>query len=41
MLGNQLSRIESFWNLGVRIMQLSYNDRSLYGDGCLERQMAA
>ena len=36
MLGDQLTRIELFRNLGVRIMQLSYNDRSLYGDGCLE-----
>lgn len=36
MLGDQVSRIELFRNLGVRIMQLSYNDRSLFGDGCLE-----
>jgi microsomal dipeptidase-like Zn-dependent dipeptidase len=36
MLGEQLHHIELFRNLGVRIMQLSYNDRSLYGDGCLE-----
>lgn len=36
MLGDQLARIELFRNLGVRIMQISYNDRSLYGDGCLE-----
>jgi membrane dipeptidase len=36
MLGDQLSRIELFRNLGVRIMQISYNERSLYGDGCLE-----
>ncbi len=36
MLGDQLTRIELFRNLGVRVMQLSYNDRSLYGDGCLE-----
>src|SRR4051812_38402140 len=36
MLGDRLARIELFRNLGVRIMQLSYNDRSLYGDGCLE-----
>ncbi len=29
-------RIEMFRNLGVRIMQLTYNNRSLFGDGCLE-----
>src|SRR5580704_8557901 len=29
-------RIETFRNLGVRIMQLTYNNRSLFGDGCLE-----
>jgi membrane dipeptidase len=29
-------RIELFRRLGVRIMQLTYNNRSLFGDGCLE-----
>jgi membrane dipeptidase len=29
-------RISMFRNLGVRIMQLTYNNRSLFGDGCLE-----
>jgi membrane dipeptidase len=29
-------RIETFRQLGVRIMQLTYNNRSLFGDGCLE-----
>jgi len=29
-------RIEAFRNLGVRIMQLTYNNRSIFGDGCLE-----
>ncbi len=28
--------IETFRNLGVRIMQLTYNNRSAFGDGCLE-----
>jgi membrane dipeptidase len=28
--------IEMFRQLGVRIMQLTYNNRSLFGDGCLE-----
>src|SRR5664279_394655 len=30
------SRIETFRQLGVRIMQLTYNNRSDFGDGCLE-----
>jgi membrane dipeptidase len=30
------SRIETFRRLGVRIMQLTYNNRSIFGDGCLE-----
>ncbi len=29
-------RIELFRNLGVRIMQLTYNLRTAFGDGCLE-----
>lgn len=29
-------RIEMFRNLGVRIMQITYNNRSAFGDGCLE-----
>jgi membrane dipeptidase len=29
-------RIETFRRLGVRIMQLTYNNRSIFGDGCLE-----
>jgi membrane dipeptidase len=29
-------RIEMFRQLGVRIMQLTYNNRSIFGDGCLE-----
>ena len=31
-----LDRIEVFRRLGVRIMQLTYNNRGLFGDGCLE-----
>jgi membrane dipeptidase len=30
------SRIGMFRNLDVRIMQLTYNNRSIFGDGCLE-----
>lgn len=29
-------RIQMFRNLGIRIMQLTYNTRSAFGDGCLE-----
>ncbi len=29
-------RIDIFRRLGVRIMQLTYNNRSIFGDGCLE-----
>lgn len=29
-------RIETFRKLGVRIMQITYNRRGLFGDGCLE-----
>jgi len=36
MLGEDLSRLALFRGLGVRIMQLTYNARSLFGDGCLE-----
>ncbi len=36
MLGEDLSRLAVFRGLGVRIVQLTYNARSLYGDGCLE-----
>jgi membrane dipeptidase len=32
----QPERIETFRKLGVRIMQLTYNKRSVFGDGCLE-----
>ena len=36
MLGEELARLDLFRGLGVRIIQLTYNERSLYGDGCLE-----
>jgi len=29
-------RVATFRRLGVRIMQLTYNNRSIFGDGCLE-----
>jgi membrane dipeptidase len=36
MLERDISRLETFHRLGVRIIQLTYNDRNLIGDGCLE-----
>lgn len=36
MLEGDLGRLELFRNLGVRIVQLTYNRRNLMGDGCLE-----
>jgi membrane dipeptidase len=33
---NELDRIALFYGLGVRIVQLTYNDRNLLGDGSLE-----
>jgi len=34
--GENLDRLDVFWNFGVRIYQLTYNKRNLVGDGCLE-----
>ena len=36
-LGDDLSRLELFHALGIRIIQLTYNARNLLGDGCTER----
>jgi len=36
MLGRDLSRLDTFRQLGVLIIQLTYNTRTLIGDGCLE-----
>ena len=36
MLERDLSRLDVYHRLGVRIIQLTYNDRNLVGDGCLE-----
>jgi membrane dipeptidase len=33
---NDLGRIQLLYALGVRIMQLTYNERNLIGDGCYE-----
>lgn len=35
-MGSELQRFEVFRRLGVRVMQLTYNNRGLFGDGCLE-----
>ena len=36
MLGADLTRLATFYDLGVRICQPTYNRRNLMGDGCLE-----
>ena len=36
MYGENLDRFDLFHNLGIRIVQLTYNRRNLMGDGCLE-----
>ncbi len=36
MLETDLDRVDLFYNFGVRITQLTYNDRNPLGDGCLE-----
>lgn len=36
MLGEDLDRLDTFHGLGVRIVQMTYNDRNVWGDGCLE-----
>ncbi len=35
--GSDLNRIDLFYNLGLRVVQLTYNLRNLIGDGCTER----
>jgi membrane dipeptidase len=37
MLGANVERLEHFYHLGVRIVQPTYNQRNLLGDGCLEQ----
>ena len=36
-IGNDLRRLRLFHELGVRIIQLTYNERNLLGNGCYER----
>lgn len=35
--GSDLRRVRMFHDLGVRIVQVTYNERNLYGNGCYER----
>ena len=37
-LGDRLNRLDTFYSLGVRILQITYNLRNRFGDGCLERR---
>ncbi|PWS35938.1 dipeptidase [Falsiroseomonas bella] len=40
LLGDKVERIEAFHRLGLRIVQLTYNEASAVGDGCLEKRNA-
>jgi membrane dipeptidase len=40
MLGDKAERLEAFRRLGLRIVQLTYNEASPVGDGCLEKRNA-
>jgi membrane dipeptidase len=40
MLGQDLARVDEFYNLGVRVIQPTYNIANLIGDGCLEKRNA-
>ncbi|MFC4276447.1 dipeptidase [Achromobacter aloeverae] len=39
-LGDQLDRLALFHTLGIRVIQLTYNEANLLGDGCLEKRNA-
>lgn len=39
-IGDDVTRLDALHQLGVRIVQLTYNTRNLLGDGCLERTNA-
>ncbi len=34
-IGDDLRRIRTFWELGLRVLQLTYNEHNQFGDGCL------
>ncbi len=40
LIGDRLSRLESLQRLGLRYLQLTYNERNFIGDGCGERDGA-
>lgn len=40
MLGDRVERLEAFHRLGLRIVQLTYNEATPVGDGCLEPRNA-
>jgi membrane dipeptidase len=40
MLGDKVERLEAFRALGLRIIQLTYNEATPVGDGCLEKRNA-
>jgi membrane dipeptidase len=37
MIDRDITRLDMFYRLGIRIIQLTYNDRNYVGDGCLEQ----
>jgi len=39
-LGEQIDRVALFHTLGIRVIQLTYNEANLIGDGCLEKRNA-
>lgn len=39
-LGDQLDRVALFHTLGIRVIQLTYNEANLLADGCLEKRNA-
>ncbi|MVW69980.1 dipeptidase [Bordetella sp. 15P40C-2] len=39
-LGDQIDRVKLFHTLGLRVIQLTYNEANLIGDGCLEKRNA-
>ncbi|ARP83533.1 dipeptidase [Bordetella genomosp. 8] len=39
-LGDQIDRVALFHTLGIRVIQLTYNEANLLGDGCLEKRNA-
>lgn len=39
-IGDQIDRVQLFHRLGMRVIQLTYNEANLIGDGCLEKRQA-